>query len=260
MATRKEERERVRQHRQEVERQKRAKERRWLILGFGVAGLISAAVIVGIVVLLLGSSGGEGASGGAHINLESGSSNGFQTDGRTGTPPAPVKVTDLETAAKRAGCKHRLGLADEGNEHIPKDTPTPDYKTSPPTSGPHVEPPFQQADGAYSEMPNEIDIVHSLEHGRLEIQYSPSLSEADQLRLKGLYDRLYAGALIFPNPKMPYEVAATTWTNMIGCETYRGAITDDAIRAFGAETWGRFGAEPAEGFPFTGPTPANPAS
>ena len=56
---------------------------------------------------------------------------------------------------------------------------------------------------------------------------------------------------------MPYAVAATSWTNLLGCPTYKGAATLDAIRAFGKATWGRYGGEPV-GFAFTGPTPAEP--
>lgn len=259
MATRKEERERLRRHRVEVEERKRKEQRKWLVLGYGVAGAIGVAVIAVIVVLVI-SSGGGGGGGDSHIDVGSGSTNGVTPDGRTGTPPSPVKVADLKSAARQAGCQLRLGLKDEGHEHIPPGSKTPAYETAPPTSGPHVEPPYQQADGAYSQMPKEIDFVHSLEHGRLEIQYSPKLSEKDQLALKGLYDTMYAGTLLFPNEKMPYQVAATAWTNLIGCKTYKGSITDDAIRDFGKETWGRYGGEPAESFPFSGPTPVDPSS
>jgi hypothetical protein len=108
-------------------------------------------------------------------------------------------------------------------------------------------------------MPEEIDFVHSLEHGRLEIQYSPKLPEKDQLQLKGLYDTMYGATLLFPNTKMFYKVAATTWTNLMGCPAYKGAATLDAIRAFGKATWGRYGTEPVTGFKFTGPTPVEPA-
>ncbi|HET7507650.1 MAG TPA: DUF3105 domain-containing protein, partial [Solirubrobacterales bacterium] len=103
-----------------------------------------------------------------------------------------------------------------------------------------------------------IDYVHSLEHGRLEIQYAPSLPEKDQLELKGLYDTMYGASLLFPNKNMPYQVAATTWTNLLGCPEYKGSITLDAIRAFGKETWGKYGGEPVFGFKFTGPTPSEP--
>ena len=254
---REEERERLRQARQERESGQQQSEKRRLFAVYGAAGLIGLLVLAGIIALVASSGGDSG--GEAHINQASGSTNGVNPDERTGTAVAAVKVTNLKQAAKQAGCTLRLHLKDEGHTHISPTAPTPDYKTNPPTSGNHVEPPYQQADGAYSEMPGEINIVHSLEHGRLEIQYSPELPEEDQLALKGLYETMYGGTLLFPNDNMDYEVAATTWTNLIGCPTYKGAITLDAIRDFGKATWGRFGSEPVSAFPITGPTPVNPA-
>jgi hypothetical protein len=237
-----------------------------LIVGYAVTATAVLAVAVAAFLIAGGSGGksgggsGGGDEGGAHINLNLsyGSTNGVTPDERSGTPPPAPKATNLQRAAKRAGCQLRLHLEDEGHEHIPPSAPTPDYKTNPPTSGPHVEPPYQQADGAYGEEPAPIDFVHSLEHGRLEIQYSPELAEADQLALKGLYDTVYGATLLFPNEEMPYQVAATTWTNMLVCPSYHGAATLDAIRAFGKATWGRYGGEPVHAFKFTGPTPAEP--
>lgn len=232
-----------------------------LIVAYAIASTVVLAIAV--LVFVLASDGGESAAreGSAHINLNAaiGSTNGIEPDSRAGTEPAPVKDADLVVAARKAGCDLRLKLKDEGNEHIPLASPTPDYKTSPPTSGAHVDPPYQQADGAYREMPAEIAFVHSLEHGRLEVQYSPDLPEADQLALKGVYDTMYGATLLFPNDAMPYAVAATTWTNLLGCPTYEGAATLDAIRDFGRATWGKYGGEPARAFTFTGPTPARPA-
>ena len=241
-----------------------------LLLAYGAAAAV--VVVIAVVVVVLVSGGGDDQSsaavtgqldeGGAHINLNLsyGSTNGITPDERAGIVPPAAKTTDLTAAAKAAGCKVELKLPDEGHEHIPPGSEVPDYKTNPPTSGPHVEPPYQQADGAYTETPAEIDYVHSLEHGRLEIQYSPDLPEQAQLELKGLYDTMYGASLLFPNPKMPYEVAATTWTNMLTCPKYEGAKTLDAIRAFGKATWGKYGGEPVRAFKFTGPTPAEPAS
>ncbi len=225
------------------------------------AGLVGLLVVAGIVVLIASSGGGGGGgdTADAHIDQVSGSTNGIEPDDRSGTAPPPTKVTNLKLAAKKAGCDLRLHLKDEGHSHLAPGTPAPHYGTNPPTSGNHVEPPFQQADGAYAEMPVEIDMVHSLEHGRMEIQYSPDLPEKDQLALKGLYDTMYGGTLLFPNEEMPYKVAATTWTNLLGCDEYKGAITDDAIRAFGKATWGRYGGEPVNGFALAaGPTPIEP--
>lgn len=253
---REEERERLRQAREERERKKAGSDRRRLMIGYGLAGVVGLIVVIGIVVLVV-SGASKNDSGNAHINQGTGSTNGIQPDEREGASVPPVKVTDLKEAAKKADCDLRLNLPNEGHTHIPPTSPTPNYGTNPPTSGNHVEPPYQQADGAYSEMPKEIDIVHSLEHGRLEIQYSPDLSESEQLELVGLYDTMYGATLLFPNENMPYAVAVTTWRNLIGCNEYKGAITLDAIRDFGKKTWGH-GREPVTGFPFTGPTPKEP--
>lgn len=254
---REEERERLRQARQEREKKQAGSEKRRLMIGYGIAGLIGLAVVVGIAAAII-SAAGSNEGGEAHIDLATGSTNGIQPDKREGTEPPPVKVKDLQEAAKKADCDLRLGLKDEGKTHIPASAPTPEYGTNPPTSGNHVEPPFQQADGAYSEMPGEKEIVHTLEHGRMEIQYSPDLSESDQLELLGLYETMWGGTAIFPNENMTYEVAATTWTNLLGCNEYKGSITLDAIRAFGVETWGKFGGEPVNTFKAGAPTPAEP--
>jgi hypothetical protein len=266
MAKGERERERLRQERLAAEEGEKQSGRNRLLLAYGGAGAI--IVVIAVVVIALVSGGGESSSGavgekdsgGAHINVNQamGSSNGVEPDERAGIVPAPVAVPDLQRAAKQAGCVVKLKLKDEGHEHIPQNSPEPAYETNPPTSGAHVEPPFQQADGAYVGEPKGIDVVHSLEHGRINFQYSPDLPEEQQLEMKGLYDTMYGATLLFPNAKMPYAVAATAWTNLIGCKTYKGAITLDALRDFGKQTWGKYGGEPVEAFTFTGPTPAEP--
>jgi Protein of unknown function (DUF3105) len=258
------ERERLREERIAAEEGEKSSGRNRLILGYAIVSTIVLAAAVLVFVLVSGgddSSGGEGKDGGgAHINLneEVGNTNGVQPDERSGIVPAAAKTTELKTAADKANCELRLKLPDEGHTHLPQNSAPPNYKTSPPSSGNHVEPPYQQADGAYSEPPNQLDVVHSLEHGRMAIQYSPDLPEQAQLELKGLYDTMYGATLLFPNDEMIYQVAAATWTNLITCREYKGAATLDAIRAFGKETWGKFGGEPVFAFTFDGPTPAEP--
>jgi Protein of unknown function (DUF3105) len=253
---REEERERLRQAREERESGQDKSERRRLFAVYGVAGLIGLLVLAGVVALIAGSGGGDG--GNAHLLASTGETNGFKPDERAGTEPPAAKATDVAQAAKAAGCDLRLKLKDEGHKHLPPTGPEPDYGTTPATSGNHAGSPNQQADGAYSEMPDELFVVHSLEHGRMAIQYSPDLPEEDQLELKGLYDTMFGGTLFFPNENMDYEVAASTWTNLLGCDEYKGAVTLDAIRAFGAETWGKYGGEPVNAFGLRGPTPAEP--
>lgn len=253
---REEERERLRQARQERESGQEKTDKRRLLFVYGGAGIVGLLVVAGIVGLV--ASSGGGTSGESHINQASGSTNGVKPDVRAGTAPAEVKVTSLKQAAKQAGCVVQLHLKDTGHKHIPPSAPTPNYDTSPPTSGPHVEAPYQQADGAYSEMPGEIFIVHTMEHGRVEFQYSPNLPEADQLALKGVYDTMYGGTLLFPNTNMTYQVAATAWTKLIGCKEYRGTITLDALRDFARTVWGKYGGESVTAFSLKGPTPLEP--
>ena len=169
------------------------------MLGYGVAGIVGLVVIVGIVVAIA-ASGGGGGSGGAHINQPSGSTNGVAARRtRRDRSRRRSRSTNLKQAAQAGRLHPAAPPPGRGpRPHPARLAETPDYKTNPPTSGNHVEPPYQQADGAYSEMPETIDFVHSLEHGRMEIQYSPDLPEADQLELKGLYDTMYGGDAALP--------------------------------------------------------------
>ncbi|HEX2264742.1 MAG TPA: DUF3105 domain-containing protein [Solirubrobacterales bacterium] len=257
------ERERLREERIAAEENEKQSGRNRLLVGYAVVSTVVLALAVGVFLLVSGGDDGGNANtneGGAHINLneEVGNTNGVEPDERAGIiPPAP-KVTDVKAAAEKANCELRLELPDEGATHLPEGSEPPNYKTSPPTSGNHVEPPYQQADGAYAEEPEQLNVVHSLEHGRLAIQYSPNLPEQSQLELKGLFDTMYGASLLFPNEEMVYEVAAATWTNLLACREYKGAATLDAIRAFGKETWGKYGGEDVFAFKFTGPTPAEP--
>ena len=237
MATKRERRDRLREEREAAEQAAASAAKRRLYLGYAVAGVIVVAIVAGIVVAITGGADDTGVEGeevpeNAHVQLQSGSVNGFEFDDREGTPPPPIEQGDLRSAADEAGCTLDLDLRNEGQTHFgPNDDP-PEYGTNPPTSGDHIDPPLQQADGAYAEKPDDKYVVHSLEHGRIAIQYSPELSEAEQLELKGVFDEAPEGVLLFPNPDMPYEVAATAWTQLMGCQRYDGVATLDALRAF----------------------------
>jgi hypothetical protein len=213
------------------------------------------ALIAIVAIFALSSRSDSAAHGNPHINLDSGITNGIAPDSRVGIEPPAFEEQNLQAAARAANCELRLRLPEEGDEHIPASAPEPRYKTNPPTSGDHVD--EQQADGAYRETPPPVSIVHSLEHGRLAIQYRPDLPEQGQLELIGLFDTMYGGTLLFPNPDMPYRVAATTWTNLLGCRSHRDVVTLAAIQAFGEHAWGRFGGEPVAGLMPTAPTPGS---
>lgn len=235
MASRKEEKERLRQERIAAERRETAEARRRLLLGYFVAGSLGAIVLAGIVVAILSGGGGGGAEADANEAAGIDPTTGFVVpeditpDEREGTPPPPIEQADAEKAAAAAGCELQVDLPDEGNVHLRPNEDPPKYETEPPTSGDHsVE---NLADGAYLDYPNPENFVHSMEHGRVEIQYDPELPDEEQLGLKGVFDEDPEGMLMFPNPEMPYEVAAATWTNMLVCKRYEPAVVD-ALRAF----------------------------
>jgi len=252
MASRKEEKERLRKQRLAAERREASSGRQRLLVGYAVAGLLAAAVVVGIVIVIASGSGDDGGSGGgdapenAAIDPGSGVVAG-EPDGREGTGPPAVEQARLEQAARAAGCELRLDLPDEGNDHFTREDQG-DYDTSPPTSGDHYGVVNENgsgalADGAYIDTPPLSRAVHALEHGRIEIQYGPDLSEEDQLAIKGVFNEDPNGMILFPNPDMNYEVAAAAWTNLLGCDAYEGAATLDAIRAF-RDTFRGQGPEP----------------
>jgi Protein of unknown function (DUF3105) len=231
-----------------------AKAKGRLLAAYAIVALVALIAIVAILVLSSGSD--SAARGNPHINLDSGITNGIAPDSRVGIEPPAFEEQNLQAAARAADCELRLRLPEEGDEHIPASASEPHYKTNPPTSGDHAD--EQQADGAYRGTPPPVSVVHSLEHGRLAIQYRPDLSEHAQRELIGLFDTIYGGTLLFPNPEMPYMVAATTWTNLLSCSFYHEATTLAAIEAYGRTTWGRFGGEPVAGLEPITPTPISP--
>jgi hypothetical protein len=239
MASRKEEKERLRQQRLAAERAAASKGRGRLIAGYVVAGLLALAVVAGLVVVIASGgsdSGGVDACGNAHIKNSGGTTRGLEPDCREGTTPPPIQVADLKLSAQQAGCELKLDLPDEGNTHVSNSTPV-DYKTVPPTSGNHNPVPID--DGAYrtpvtsdtGQPTNVRNEVHAMEHGRIEIHYRPSLPEAQQLAVKGVFDADPNGMLLFPDPDMPYDVAVTAWTNEVVCPTYNETVLD-VIRNF----------------------------
>lgn len=232
------------------------KERGRLLAAYATVGLVALIAIAAAIALSAGSD--PAARGNPHINLDSGITNGITPDSRAGIEPPELEEQSLQKAARAAGCELHLRLPEEGRDHIPRNIPEPRYRTNPPTSGDHVE--EQQADGAYRDTPPPVSVVHSLEHGRLAIQYRPDLTERAQLELIGLYDTMYGGTLLFPTSDMPYIVAATSWRNLMGCRSHHQDKTLAAIQAFGKAMWGKFGGEPVIGLQPNTPTPGSSLS
>src|SRR4029453_1853521 len=126
MASRKEEKERLRQQRLAAERAAASTGQRRLIAGYVAAGILALAVIAGLVVVITsggGSSAEASTCDNAHIKNSAGTFRELEPDCREGTTPPPIQFADLRISAQRAGCELKLNLPDEGNTHVPNSTP-----------------------------------------------------------------------------------------------------------------------------------------
>jgi hypothetical protein len=210
--------ERLAREREELEAAHRR--RRYAII---VGGALGIAVVAGVVLAFAagGGSGGTDSAGGLPSPKQ-------QFAG--GIDPPPQQVTELDQAAKDAGCILKNPVI-EGRTHIPPDQKV-TYKTNPPTSGNHD--PVPADDGVYSRPMTALEtrhFVHTLEHGRIELQYDPTLPKHQLDQLGGLFNEDPYHMVLLPNRKMPYQIAATAWGHLIGCEKVNDK-TFDALRAF----------------------------
>jgi hypothetical protein len=214
MASRKEEKERLRREREEAERAAMASEGRRRRLAI-VLGAVLAVAVAAIVVLAVGSGDDEGAN---------------QTAGGDVAVPAQ-QITDLDEAARVAECRVQEH-PDEGRGHTSEDV---QYKTNPPTSGSHD--PVAAQDGVYPEPPDLEQSVHSLEHGRVNIQYKPGTPQNRISQLEAMVNEEVQGTggyhtLLFENQsEMTAAVAATSWTRSLTCPSFNDKVFD-ALRAF----------------------------
>jgi len=220
MASREEEK---RQRREQREAQQRAAEsanqrKRLVAIGGAVAAAI-AVIVVG-VVLAAGGGGGDDAS---------------QASSTADGAPIPAqKEQDFDAAIKAAGCTF-TEHPDEGSTHT-QDRFT-GYKTNPPTSGTHN--PEPAPDGIYEpgESPEPNNWVHTLEHGRVIIQYKPGTPQRQIDQLETLAGENVKGSpayhmvLMENNTEMKPQVAAVTWTRSLACDELNDK-TFDAIRVF----------------------------
>ena len=222
MASRKEEKEQRRAERLAREQREHEEARRRRIYSIVVGGVLAFAAIAAVAIAVVAGGGDKVASIGG-LAAPSQSFEGAVD------PPAQA-ATDLVPTAKAAGCVLKNPVI-EGRTHIPPEQKV-TYHTNPPTSGNHD--PIPADDGVYSTAPTSKTIrhfVHTLEHGRIELQYDPSLPKKRIDQLGGLFNEDPYHMVLFPNTKMPYKVAATAWGHLIGCEK----VTDqtfDALRAF----------------------------
>jgi hypothetical protein len=225
MSHRREQKEALRRERELREQQARAAQQRKKMVGYGAAGLIA---IVAVAVLILVATGGDDAG--------SGPGNAGNVFPGGGSIPEQ-KVFDVAPAAKAAGCQLQEKKA-TSREHTTSLSDRVKYSTNPPTTGKHFQIPAQ--DGIYGQAPQDEQLVHTMEHGRVIIWVKPSLPEEQRADLRALVEDDSYQMVLVPRRNMPYAVAATAWNQdpapngtgrMLLCNEVNSK-TFDALAAF----------------------------
>ena len=219
---RQEEKQRRREEREAKEKAERARAARRQRLQIAIGGVVAIAAIAVVALLAAGTLGGDGGTG----------------DEVAATPAAsdvtiPDQVIgDLNEAAEAAGCTVTNPKI-ESAKHEERDFTEADYKTNPPTSGTHF--PTWAEDGVYDpgNTPQLGMLVHTLEHGRINVQYKPGTPQEtiDQLNALLAESEGYH-MLLFENPSnMDAQVAATAWGRSVTCPEMNDKVFD-VIRTF----------------------------
>jgi Protein of unknown function (DUF3105) len=227
VSSRQEEKERRRQERMAREQAaaaSTARKKRLQLVGGVLLGVAAIAAVVVAIVVATGGGGDEKSAAAAP-----------QSSDTSNVKLPEQQTTDMAAAAKAAGCT-LSNPQYEGAGHANKDFKPSDYKTNPPTSGTHF--PEWYDDGVYAPgtTPNLGMLVHTLEHGRIDVQYKPGTSATDVKKLEALLASENEGyhMLLFQNTtNMNPAVAATAWTHSLTCPSFNDKIYD-AIRTFRA--------------------------
>jgi Protein of unknown function (DUF3105) len=226
VASRQEEKEARRRERLERERKEAAaaaRRKRLQLVGGVLLGVAAIAAVV--VALVVGVGGGDDET----------EAQAPQSATESSVTLPEQQTTDQAAAAKAAGCT--LSNAKyEGNGHETKDFKAADYQTNPPTSGSHN--PDWYEDGVYvpGTTPRLGMLVHTLEHGRINVQYAKGTSDEVVAQLEALLNEQNEGyhMLLYENTTgMKAQVAATAWTHSLTCDTMNDKVFD-AIRTFRA--------------------------
>jgi hypothetical protein len=224
MSSRQEEKEARRLERMEQEERDRKAAARIKRVQYVVGGLLVVGIVAAVIVVV--TSGGGNGGGGTD---EPGTAT--TASGETVSLPEPA-LFDEQQAADAAGCKIQ-SPPNEGSGHAEKEFTADDYDANPPTSGTHF--PTWAEDGIYEpgSTPPLGELVHTLEHGRVNVQYKPGTDETVIAQLEafvGETDRYHM--LLYENATdMKPAIAATAWDFALTCDEVNDK-TWDALRTF----------------------------
>ena len=156
-------------------------------VAYAAAWLVAAAVVIGVLLAVIGD-------GKPHeVSLP------------------PVRETELDQAARRAGCElHRARAGERLNPQV--------------AGGVGAIP---ARPGIYETSPGTSALVAALRDGVIVIQYR-GLDGDDVDLLRSVQEAVPEGTIVAPNDTaMPFAVAVTSYRRLLGCPD----LTDDAVDA-----------------------------
>lgn len=129
-------------------------------------------------------------------------------------------------------------------------TPPPlsSYRSSPPTSGPHLPPGEQLPAGVYTSAPNVYSAIHSLEHGAVIIWYRPGLRDTALSEIQTYFrdpanvDHVIVAPYNYPKDgaagrlKSGEDVALVFWHHLEFCQRPSLAVAKDFVAKYRIKT------------------------
>lgn len=224
MASRKEQKEALRQERVEREQKAQQAAARKRLIGIVVAAILVLGIVGAVAAVLLSGGGDDSADKG-------GSSASASVSYPGGGEIPDQKQADLKKAIAASGCKEEMIKASGAGDHVEGPIK---YKSEPPAIGPHN--PVPAEDKAYEDSPPVEQLVHDLEHGRIVIWVKPNASPQLLGQLKSLYDEDPYHVILAPRAELKEPVAVSAWVGQDTGHILRCTKPDDsmwdAIRAF----------------------------
>ena len=223
MSSRQEEKEARRQERLAQEERDRKAASRVKRVQYVIGGLLVVGIVAAVVVVLMSGDGGGGGTD------EPGTAT--TASGETIALPEPA-ILDEAQAVEAAGCELEQ-VPNEGRGHANKEFTPEDFEANPPTSGTHF--PQWADDGIYDpgNTPELGQLVHTLEHGRINVQYAPGTDAKTITQLEAfLGENDGYHMLLYENTTdMDAALAATAWDFALTCDEVTNE-TWDALRTF----------------------------
>ena len=225
MASRKEQKEALRQERLQREQEAARAAARKRLIGIVVAAILVLGIVGALAAVLLSGGDDDGGGGGG----------GDGGSARVSYPDAgeipDQKQADLAKAVEASGCKEDEHKAEGAGQHTEEPV---NYQTEPPAIGAHS--PAASEDNIFEEAPQTEQVVHALEHGRVVVWVRPDASEELLGQIKALYDEDPYHVLVVPRSELKEAVAVSAWGAPDNGHILRCAEPNDqmwdAIRAF----------------------------